>query len=110
MEKLQHSFKTTTKDKFKSELNSLDWQSVLCLNNNNIDLSLDLFLEHVNKLILKHAPLKKITIQEKKLHLKPWITRGILTSIKTKNRMYRIFLQTKKATKKQQLHNHFKYY
>ena len=92
------------------ELNALDWPNVLCINNNNVNLSFDLFYENVNKLILKHAPLKKLTTQEKKLCLKPWITTGILTSIKTKNRIYRKFLCTKNATTKQQLHNHFKYY
>ena len=34
----------------------------------------------------------------------------MLTSIKTKNRIYRKFLRTKYATTKQQLHSHFKYY
>ena len=47
------------KKKLKSELNSLDWTNALCLNNNNVNLSFDLFRENVNKLILKHAPLKK---------------------------------------------------
>ena len=61
-------------------------------------------------MILKHAPLKTLTIQEKKLRLKPWITTGILTSVKTKNRIYRKFLRTKNTTTKQQLHDHFKYY
>ena len=97
-----------TEEKLKSELNSLDWQNVLCINNDNVNLSLDLFLEKVKKLVVKDAPLKKLTIQEKKLRLKPWITTGILTSIKTKNRIYRKFLRTKNATTKQQLHDHFK--
>ena len=61
-------------------------------------------------MILKHAGLKNLAIQEKKLSLKPWITTSILTSIKTKNRVYRKFLRTKNATTKQQLHDHFKYY
>ena len=32
----------------------------------------------------KHAPLKQLSRREKKLSLKPWITKGIYTSIKTK--------------------------
>ena len=63
-ETLQHSFKTMDKEKFKSELNSLDWPNVLHINNNSVDLSFDLFLENVNKFILKHAPLKKL-LQER---------------------------------------------
>ena len=57
---------------------------IKCINKGNIDLLFDLFNENVNKLILKHAPLKKLTVQEKKLRLKPWITTDILTSIKQK--------------------------
>ena len=68
-------------EKFKCELNGLDWPNVLRINNGNVDLSFDLFYENVNKSILKHGPLKKLTIQEKKLSLKPWITTGIVTSI-----------------------------
>ena len=83
-EKLQHSFKSINEEKFKCELNGLDWPNVLCINKDNIDLLFDLFNEDVNKLILKHAPLKKLTVQEKKLCLKPWITTAILTSIKQK--------------------------
>ena len=97
-------------EKFKCELNGLDWPNVLHNNNNNVDLSFDLFYVNVDKLILKHAPLKRLTIQEKKLCLKPWIITGIWTSIKTKNRIYRKFLRTKNATTKQQLHDHSKYY
>ena len=99
-----------TEEKLKPELNSLDWQNVLSINNDNVNLSLDLFLENVKKLVVKDAPLKKLTIQEKKLRLKPWITTGILTSIKTKNRIYRKCLRTNNVTTKQQLHEHFKYY
>ena len=64
-------------ENFKCELNGLDWPNVLHNNNNNVDLSFDLFYENVDKLILKHAPLKRLTIQEKKLCLKPWIITGI---------------------------------
>ena len=45
-------------EKIKCELNGLDWPNVLCINNDSVDLSFDLFYENVNKLILKHAPLK----------------------------------------------------
>ena len=38
------------------------------------------------------APLRKSTRKEKSLAAKPWITRGILTSIKIKNKMYKELL------------------
>ena len=41
---------------------------------------------------------------------KPWITKGILKSIEKKNRIFRKCIRTKKATKKEELHNLFKSY
>ena len=45
-------------EKFKCKSNGLDWPNVLRLNNKNFDFSFNLFYENINKLILKHAPLK----------------------------------------------------
>ena len=92
-EKLQLSFNTMNKEKFKSELNSFDWPNLLNKNNENTDLSFDLLLENVKKSILKHAELKKVTIQEKNISFKLWITTSILKSIKTKIRIHRKFLR-----------------
>ena len=92
-EKLQLSFSKMNKEKFKSALNSFDWPNLLNKNNENTDLSFDLLLENVKKSILKHAELKKVTIQEKNISFKLWITTSILTSIKTKIRIHRKFLR-----------------
>jgi len=47
--------------------------------------------------INKHAPLRKLSRREKQLQAKPWITRGLLTSIKNKNRMFRKCYKCKDA-------------
>ena len=60
--KIQRSFKSINEEKFKRELNWLVWPNVLRINNNNVDLSFDLFYENVSKLILKHTSLKKLRI------------------------------------------------
>ena len=44
------------------------------------------FITTVNSVIAEHAPLKKISVKERKLRAKPWITKGILTSINTKTK------------------------
>ena len=38
--------------------------------------------------IVNYAPLKKISRRQRKLKLKPWITRGLLISIKHKKKLY----------------------
>jgi len=47
------------------------------------------FMHIFQKIINKHAPLRNLSRREKQLQAKPWITRGLLTSIKNKNRMFR---------------------
>ena len=53
---------------------------------NNFKSFISLFLEVLNK----HTPLKQLSQREKKLSLKPWITKGIYDSIKTKNSLFRM--------------------
>ena len=62
----------------------------------------------LNKILDKHAPLRKLSIQEDKLRKKPWITPGILTSIKNKNKLYRKYITAKDPSRKNILHNGFK--
>ena len=47
------------------------------------------FIHIFQTIINKYAPLSKLSRREKQLQAKPWITRGLLTSIKNKNRMCR---------------------
>ena len=45
----------------------------------------------------KHAPVKQLTKLKIKTKCKPWITKGILKSIKTKNKLYYRCFQQKKS-------------
>ena len=42
-----------------------------------------------NSVLDRHAPMRPMSRKEKRLTDKPWITKGMLTSIKTKNRLYK---------------------
>ena len=53
-----------------------------------------------NSLLEKHAPLKQITKKEIKTKSKPWITTGILTSIRNKNKIYNKFCKAKDQKRK----------
>ena len=55
------------------------------------------FIHIFQKIINKHAPLRKLSRREKQLQAKPSITRGLLTSIKNKNRMFRKCCKCKDA-------------
>ena len=47
----------------------------------------------------KHAPLRKLSLQEEKLK-KPWITLNILKSIKYKNKLYRKYIRANDPCRK----------
>jgi len=55
----------------------------------NFDICFSSFVTVVKDIIDKHAPYKSVTRKQKKLHRKPWITNGILISIKHKKRMFK---------------------
>ena len=54
----------------------------------------------------KHFPLETLTRKQQELELKPWITKGILTSTRVKAKLFRTF----KKTQKSQDHAKYKYY
>ena len=56
--------------------------------NFNINTTLNLHSKIVNDTVEKHAPYRKMTRSEKKRMNKPWLTRGILISISTRQKYY----------------------
>ena len=48
----------------------------------------------------KHAPLRPMSRKEKRLSDQPWITKGTLTSIKTKNKLFKTFFKSNNPEKK----------
>ena len=76
----------------------------------NADLSYKNFLDKITKLLDIHTPVKKLSHKEKKSLSKPWLTKGILQSIKQKNVLYRKFIKTKDLTKRELLLQNFKVY
>ena len=48
-----------------------------------------------NSVLDKHAPMRPMSRKEKRLTDKPWITKDIFTSTKTKNRLYKKYFKNK---------------
>ena len=71
--------------------------------NELFEVFLATFAETVNQFALK----RKATRKEKKLGLKPWVSRGFLKSIPTKNKLFR---QLQKNRVNSVLHNKYKIY
>ena len=69
---------------------STTWENKL--SNKNIDQQMQCFIETTNEVIERHAPLRRTTKKVKQPR-KPWITRGLLKSIETKQKLFQIFLK-----------------
>ena len=87
-------------NKFKNELQSIDWTTALSINKNDVNQSLENFLNISNSLLDKYAPLKQITKKQMKTNSRSWITKGILASIRKKYKMHSKILKAKDQTRK----------
>jgi len=79
------SFSNFSEECFLNELSNIDFSM-----KGDIDQIFNGFYKKVNKLINKHAPLKKPSKRTKKQFSKPWITKGIKRSIKIKNNLFAV--------------------
>ena len=75
-----------------------------------MNISTKKFISKINNLINHRAPLKELSNAKEKLQNKPWITKGILKSIKNKNTQYKTMCRTKDLTKRKIKEQEFKTY
>ena len=69
--KLIQDYKKTDKKIFQPDIKSTNWYQILKLNLGNTSDSFETLFETFNKILNKHAPLRKLSIQEDKLKKKP---------------------------------------
>ena len=84
--------------------------SALANNNNDVNQSLENFLNITNSLLEKYAPLTQVTKKDMKTQSKSWITKGILTSIRQKAKIHSKLLKAKDQTMKEALNQEYKIY
>ena len=106
----QHNFKSFNQQIFLEDIQYLNWKNVLELEKKDVDYSFDKFFLIVETLLDIYAPIQKLTKAGSKLKSKPWLTRGIMTSIKKKNIIYKKFIKAENSTEKNILYNEFKCY
>ena len=107
----KRNFKNINKDQLLHDFSAINWQNTLNLDRNDSNYSFNAFFENVNNRILdKHAPFRKISNRNFKRQQKPWITRGILTSIKKRNNLFSKFKEAKSNIVKSRLQQLIKKY
>ena len=65
------------------------YHAILYLDENNFEETFCGFIQCIKTAIDNHAPLVKLLRRLKQLQAKPWITKGILNSIKTKQKLHK---------------------
>ena len=109
--KYKRSYKNLDNNKFKNELRSIDWTTALSINKNDVTNHSKIFSIYQTHYILdKYAPLKQITKKQMKTNSRPWITKGILKSIRKKYKMHSKFLKAKDQIRKKALNQEYKTY
>ena len=68
--------------------------------NSNINNDVCHLITTFETVLNKHVPLRTMTRKERRLSEKPWITKGILISIKRKNKLFRACFKSNNADKK----------
>ena len=81
--KLQRCYKKFDKAKFKNDLRKISWKEHC--SNPDSNITLEHFLQIINKLLDKHAPYV-MSKSSSSFISKPWITTAIANSIKSKNK------------------------
>ena len=96
----QNIYKRDTKNfdqaEFILDYFDVNWDEVLQLNKNDVNLSLSSLLGKLNEILDKHMPLKKVNKSELKRIVKPWVTDEIIRKIKLKSKTYEKYVKCKK--------------
>ena len=76
----------------------------------NVNTNCQIFYNQINKLLDETAPYKKLTKKETSLKISPWITQGILKSIKIRDQLYKSYSTEKIPNKKIEIYQKYKKY
>ena len=91
-------------DKLRSEVQNINWEFLRTIN--DVDDAYSHFKETFMGLYNKCIPEKNLSNKERKIHKKPWITKGFIKSSKIKNKLYKKILNNGN----EELKARYKYY
>ena len=107
---LYKDWKSFETEEFLNDFRNVDWQSIMKVELCDPNVAFENYYEKLNKLITKHLPTKKLTKKQMKNKDKPWISKGILKSLRTRDLMYSKYLKEKDPIVKTILHQRYKKY
>ena len=80
-----------------------DWADLLQTDQQNVNLSMDSFLNNIYSILDVHAPLKKVNKYKLKFKTKPWITPALQKSISIKNNLLKKIHNCKRFSSKRKV-------
>ena len=95
------------KENFLLDLAAIDMAREVIVENDP-DKSLNNLLTHTDRLTDRYIPANKLTNKEFKQTVKPWITLGIRTSIKRKDKLFKKYINMKHLPTKDNIHTEYK--
>ena len=102
----KRSYKNFSDDEFRNELNYIRWNDIF-QNKNGAECTTAL-VNKVDELMDQMAPIRKLTKKEASLEKCPWMTGGLLKSIKTRDMLHKKYTKEKDAEKRSYLHAKYK--
>ena len=85
--RVMRDYSQFSENDFLHDLQQINWEINVTASENDTDRLFSSFYNKLNKLVNKHAPFKPISKRKQRMMSKPWITKGIRASIKTKNKL-----------------------
>ena len=97
------------KEEVIADFIDVNWQEVLSVHKMDTNFSMENFDNKVNEIIDKHAPLKRMNKKDFKIQAKPWITPGIIISIKRRDKLLNLYIRANDVNRKEELLSQYKY-
>lgn len=93
-------------DEFRNDLKTVSFESIYI--DHDVNKSFENFYNKIDYLLDEHAPYKRITQREKRLQLKPWITKSIKNDMLKRNKLFKKYCQIEQPDRKLIAFNKYK--
>ena len=100
------SYKNFNEEIFHNEIKQKDWNKLF--ENKSSESCMNTFYNTIEQLLDEMAPVKRLTKKEVNLLKRPWITKGILISIKNRDKIHKEYLKCKETNRKDQIYKIYK--
>ena len=103
---IRRSYSNFNADEFENELRQVEWASIF--ENKTSEESINYLYNKTTALLDEMAPYRPLKRREIRTENSPWITRGILKSIKNRDKLHKKYLKDKNESTKAELFSKFK--